>query len=70
MEVKITAQSQAEFDLKRDALVKALSGPSPMEPRKGFFAYQNVLLSRLNRSYNLHMNQAKREIDAILKRHL
>lgn len=71
MDVRIEAESQAEFDAKREDLIKALRGTlgkPPLVPRRGTYPYQNVLLKRLNDSMRSHLEQAKQEIDVILRR--
>lgn len=68
MDVHIEAASQAEFEAKRDRLVKALTGKPPLVPRRGTFAYQNALLARLKASLRAHLEEAKREIDVVLRR--
>jgi len=68
IEVKISADTQEEFDAKRADLAKAVIGPKAITPRKAYHRYQNDLLDYVNALYLKRIAQMKREIDVVIRR--
>jgi len=78
MKIKIEADSQEEFDIKRGGLIKAIAGnkfkvslspvneTKPGEPKKPFYIAQEQMMAHYNELYRGTIEAILKDIDEVI----
>ena len=69
MEVRITAGSQEEYDLKKSEFLKALVGIAPLKPRRAVHKFQNEMMDHFDVRFKHHLEEIKKRIEKVLNNH-
>ena len=67
MRVTIEAESQAEFDDKRQSLIKAIGGKPALEPRRAALKAQNEIMDFWDGRFKAMLDAIKGDVDALLR---
>ena len=66
IEIDIQADSQEEYNEKKDRIVRAFIGKNPLSPKRSNFKFQNDNFDLLNNRFKRCIEDIKSEIDIIL----